>query len=177
MFIYINDVPINVFSIRKISDIYPIGPKIYKNCMEMWCREWSMEYDLKWLYTCRKDGEGHVSGKKPFHRVLKYIDEVLQTLEGEGIVNDTLGRYKSEDEINWRIIPDVYLFGVTFDGSLSGDYEYMKKQYGVEKFTGGGNDVCIYSDMYFDLEQATKAREALVNLVEITKQSIPKIKI
>lgn len=177
MFIYINDVPINVFSIRKINNVCSIGPKMYDNCMKMWCREWSMDLDLKWLYDCGRDKEGKIKGSKPFHRVLKYVEEVLQTIEGSGITDDSLKRYKTGEEINWRVIPDMYLFGVTFDGSLSGDYPYMIKQYGVEKFTGAGNDICIYSDMYYDLDQATKAREGLIDLIEKAKQEVPRIKI
>lgn len=178
MFIYVNDVPINVFSIRKINNVCLVGPKMYTTCMEMWCREWSRdELDLKWLYDCGRDKDGKIKGIKPFHKVLKYVDEALQTIEGEGIASDSLKRYKSGEEINWKIIPDVYLFGITFDGSLTGDYRSLVEQYGVEKFTGAGNDICIYSDMYFDLDQATKAREALVDLVEVVKQNTPRIKI
>ena len=186
MYLIINDVPINVFSIKKIAEVDTINGSIYAQCLKFLCSSYGRDSSIDEATTdyflassVKKLG---YRTKKPYTKILEHINEMVMAIEGREIFDPMPGnadkyRFLDPDEIRWEIIPDTYFFGVRFNGDMCG-LSYLDDICGNELFTGSNSsDVCIYSDIYYNLEEITKLRQGLIDEVNMISSSAPKIKI
>ena len=183
MFILVNDIPINIYSIKKITDIITINKDIYDQSIRLLGAFYGFTSGSpNWLATeVMKRKESGDPVDKPFIRVIDHISEVVRAIEGKEVYEecswfgDTNLKYRflDADNINWEIFPDSYFFGIIFDASMSGlDTDYILKN---KDFTGDSvNDVCLYSRIYQNLSEITAVRNDLVNEIETIKSRIPK---
>lgn len=184
MYLIINDVPINVFSIKNIYEIDTINGSIYAQCLKFLCDSYgkaSDEATTDYFLGSSIKRLGYRI-KKPYTKILEHINEMVMAIEGREIFDPMPGdansyRFLDPDEIKWEIMPDTYFFGVRFNGDMCG-LSYLDDICGNELFTGSNSsDVCIYSDIYYNLEEITKLRQGLIDKVNMILSSAPKIKI
>ena len=138
--------------------------------------------------TYRSVAEEHTKTDKSDYRFyntfIKRLDDVLMAITGKGIIKEKpLGicdpwapmntdreedypRLLKPDEINWKIIPDTFFFGITYEleGIFSGPQS-----------TGSGKE--LWSKLYDSEEDATKARDSLLNAINTVRYETIKLDI
>lgn len=184
MFIVVNDIPINVWSIKKITDIVTIHDTTYNVALWLWLREYGVDppkvIDSNWareIYVRCAKGEDKIPDTKPYHKILNYINDATIAICGEGIFypgRDGEKRLKMPYEIPWKQIPDAYFFGINFNGKMSNLGSEAELD---DRFTGEVNDLVLYSKIYFNLEEAVSARNHLEEVVKMLKDQAEIIKI
>lgn len=183
MFIYINDVPINVFAIKKVSDILTIDGSIYEVALKMLCDSYGRDVSVaeatsNYFLATEVKTRGY-KHPKPFTKILDHINEMNLAIEGKEIYREFCGNYRFAytDEIRWKVLPDTYFFAVTFDGEMCG-LSYLDDILPSEIFTGkSSKSVCLYSEIYANMKDAIAARDKLVVEIDRLKALSPIIKI
>ena len=188
-YIILNNIPICVFNITKLSAISSIGEKQYLTALKMYALSLGAErddvlpggfsqYDLynktfEHRNRIKKDGDEKYKFFKPYHLVLDFIEEAYFAVSGEHIYYaETRNRFKEPKEINWKILPEAWFFGVFVCG-LNVDEDTLDSK----MFTGERDDLCLYSKIYLNYSEVESKYKELAETIKTIKETAPKFEI
>lgn len=185
MYIIINNRPIDVYKITKVSVISSTGSGTYESALRIYSK--AIGIDSKSSNKYHYLAENFLSVKKSdyryYHTFLDRIDEISIAVSGKGIIkkklpvvasvqsmygnnadSDTnLPRFLEASEINWDILPESYFFDIGYEEDIfKGAYSH-------------GN--YLYSKFYDTQEEAEKARDLLLEAINTARIQAQKINI
>ena len=186
MYIVVNKYPIDVYKIHSITKVYSMNKKFYSSVLKAYV-EWKRREDPSIQGTYRSIAEEHTKTNESDYRFyntfIKRLDDVLKAVTGKGIIKqkplisdpwiqmnadreEEYPRLLKPDEIDWNILPDTFIFGITYEleGIFSGPQS-----------TGNGKQ--LWSEFYDSEEDATKARDHLLNAINTVRYETIKLDI
>lgn len=187
MYIVVNKYPIDVYKIHSITKVYSMNKNFYSSILKAYV-EWKRGENPSFQGTYRSIAEEHTktdeSDYRFYNTFIKRLDDVLKAITGKGIIKqkpigiydpwapmiadreEEYPRLLKPDEINWNILPDTFLFGITYD--LGGIFSGPQST---------GNGMQLWSEFYDSEEDATKARDHLLNAINTVRYETIKLDI
>lgn len=189
MYIVVNKYPIDVYKIHSITKVYSINSDTYVNVLKSYIG-WKKKDNPSVKGTWHSVAEEHIKTSKSAYRFyntyIKRLDDMLMAVTGKGVIKDKppVGIYdpwapmKGDDgqeefprllkpeEIDWKILPDTFFFGITYD---------LEDIFSGPRATGSGKQ--LWSEFYDSEEDATKARDELLSAINTVRYETIKLDI